>query len=106
MSLPPFRLATFDDVPAIEELIAVSARGLCGASAGGQAEECAAVGDDGKAWLSAGLNSGPQEGPRLARVAEVWTQVNRAMREAEAYNLDRKPLVFSVFEQLAGAARA
>jgi DNA polymerase-3 subunit delta' len=42
----------------------------------------------------------------MARVAEVWTVVNRAAREAEAYNLDRKPLVFSVFGQLAEAARA
>jgi DNA polymerase III subunit delta' len=74
--------------------------------AGTQAETLAAFVDSVNAWLSARLNSGPQEGPQLARVAEVWTSVNRAMREAEAYNLDRKPLVFSVFEQLAGAARA
>jgi GNAT superfamily N-acetyltransferase len=31
MTLPPLRLATFEDVAAIERLIAVSARGLCGA---------------------------------------------------------------------------
>jgi DNA polymerase-3 subunit delta' len=74
--------------------------------AGTQAETLAAFVDAVNAWLSACLNSGPQDGLRLARVAEVWTTVNRAMREAEAYNLDRKPLVFSVFEQLAGAARA
>jgi len=74
--------------------------------AGTQAETLAAFGDAVNAWLSARLRSGPQEGARLARVAEVWTTVNRAIREAEAYNLDRKPLVFSVFEQLAGAARA
>jgi DNA polymerase-3 subunit delta' len=74
--------------------------------AGTQAETLAAFVDAVNTWLSARLNSGPQDGRRLARVAEVWTEVNRAMREAEAYNLDRKPLVFSVFEQLAGAARA
>ena len=74
--------------------------------AGTQAETLAAFVDAVNAWLSARLKSGPQDGPRLARVAEVWTSVNHAMREAEAYNLDRKPLVFSVFEQLAGAARA
>jgi len=73
--------------------------------AGTQAETLAAFVDAVNTWLSARLNSGPQDGRRLARVAEVWTEVNRAMREAEAYNLDRKPLVFSVFEQLAGAAR-
>ena len=32
--------------------------------------------------------------------------MNSAAREAEAYNLDRKPLVFSVFGRLAEAARA
>ena len=30
MSLPPLRLATLDDVAAIERLVALSARGLCG----------------------------------------------------------------------------
>ncbi|MFL5151829.1 MAG: DNA polymerase III subunit delta', partial [Microvirga sp.] len=73
--------------------------------AGTQAETLAAFVDAVNAWLSSRLRNGPQDGARLARVAEVWTHVNRAMLEAEAYNLDRKPLVFSVFEQLAGAAR-
>ena len=71
-----------------------------------QAETLAAFMDAVNAWLSARLQSGPQEGARLARVAEVWAAVNNAAREAEAYNLDRKPLVFSVFGRLAEAARA
>ena len=74
--------------------------------AGTQAETLAAFMDAVNAWLSGLLRSGPQERARLARVAEVWASVNRAMREAEAYNLDRKPLVFSVFGQLAEAAQA
>jgi DNA polymerase-3 subunit delta' len=37
-------------------------------------------------------------------LAETWEKVNRAAREAEAYNLERKPLVFSVFGALAEAA--
>jgi DNA polymerase-3 subunit delta' len=74
--------------------------------AGTQAETLAAFMDAVNAWLSTRLKDGPQEGPRLARVAEAWTAVNRTAREAEAYNLDRKPLVFSVFGQLAEAARA
>ena len=41
---------------------------------------------------------------RLARVAEVWAAVNNAAREAEAYNLDRKPLVFSVFDRISRSA--
>ncbi len=42
---------------------------------------------------------------RLARLAEAWEKVNRAAREVETYNLDRKPLVFDVFGWLAEAAR-
>jgi DNA polymerase III subunit delta' len=41
----------------------------------------------------------------MARVAEAWEKVNRLGNDAEAYNLDRKPLVFQVFGTLAEAAR-
>jgi DNA polymerase-3 subunit delta' len=43
--------------------------------------------------------------PRLARLAEVWEKINRTARDTEAYNLERKPLVFSVFGLLAEAMR-
>lgn len=43
--------------------------------------------------------------PRLARLAEVWEKINRAARETKSYNLERKPLVFSVFGLLAEATR-
>jgi DNA polymerase III subunit delta' len=43
--------------------------------------------------------------PRLARLAEVWEKINRAARDAAEYNLERKPLVFSVFGLLAEATR-
>jgi len=43
--------------------------------------------------------------PRLARLAEVWEKFTRAARDTEAYNLERKPLVFSVFGLLAEATR-
>lgn len=43
--------------------------------------------------------------PRLARLAEVWEKINRAAHETESYNLERKPLVFSVFGLLAEATR-
>ena len=72
--------------------------------AGTQAETLAAFMDAVNAWLSARLKDGPQDGPRLARIAEVWAEVNGAAREAEAYNLERKPLVFSVVGKLAEAA--
>jgi DNA polymerase-3 subunit delta' len=41
--------------------------------------------------------------PRLARLAEVWEKINRAARDTAEYNLERKPLVFSVFGLLAEA---
>jgi len=43
--------------------------------------------------------------PRLARLAEVWEKISRAARDTESYNLERKPLVFSVFGLLAEATR-
>jgi len=43
--------------------------------------------------------------PSLARLAEVWEKINRAARDTESYNLERKPLVFSVFGLLAEATR-
>ena len=57
------------------------------------------------AWMSSRLRAGPQDKQRLARIAVVWDRANRAAAEAEAFNLDRKPLIFSVFGQLAEATR-
>ena len=58
-------------------------------------------------WVSARLRADDANAnlPRLARLAEVWEKINRAARDTEAYNLERKPLVFSVFGLLAEAAR-
>jgi DNA polymerase-3 subunit delta' len=56
------------------------------------------------AWLSARL-AVPQEGARMARIAEAWEKVNRAASEVQEFNLERKPLVFSVFAVLAETAR-
>ena len=56
-------------------------------------------------WLTDHLHA-PDAGanlPRLARLAEVWEKINRAARETEGFNLERKPLVFSVFGMLAEA---
>ena len=41
----------------------------------------------------------------MARLAEAWEGVNAAARDAETYNLERKPFVFSVFGLLAEATR-
>ncbi|MCO5129222.1 MAG: DNA polymerase III subunit delta' [Xanthobacteraceae bacterium] len=42
---------------------------------------------------------------QLARLAEVWEKIGRAARDVESFNLDRKPLVFSVFGLLSEATR-
>ncbi len=57
-----------------------------------------------RGWLSARLDQ-EREPVRLARVARAWDAVNQAAGEVRAYNLDRKPLVFTVFGLLAEVAR-
>ena len=54
-------------------------------------------------WLSKRRASGAL--PQQARVAEIWERVNQLGRDVDVYNLERKPLVFSVFGALAEAAR-
>ncbi|UFZ05734.1 DNA polymerase III subunit delta' [Bradyrhizobium ontarionense] len=58
-------------------------------------------------WVAERLRAGDAnaELPRLARLAEVWEKIVRAARDTESYNLERKPLVFSVFGMLAEATR-
>jgi DNA polymerase-3 subunit delta' len=56
-------------------------------------------------WLSEQLRGTAYALPRMARLAETWDKVNRAARDVETYNLERKPLVFSVFGALSDAAR-
>jgi DNA polymerase-3 subunit delta' len=56
-------------------------------------------------WLSARLERGTAPIQRLGRIGRIWGEVNEAARQAELYNLDRRPLVFSVFGLLAEAAR-
>ncbi len=57
-------------------------------------------------WLSTRLGEIPNAKAQMARVADTWEKVNRAARDVETYNLERKPLVFAVFGALADAARA
>lgn len=62
-------------------------------------------------WLDARVRRGALAGEgeaarRLAPYAEVWEKAAGAARETETLNLDRRPLVFSLFADLAAAARA
>ena len=58
-------------------------------------------------WIGERMRTGDANAnlPRLARLAEVWEKIVRAARDTESYNLERKPLVFSVFGMLAEATR-
>ena len=74
------------------------------AMAGADPQPLATFLDTVNAWLSARL-AVPQETRRMARIAEAWDKVNRAASEVQEFNLERKPLVFSVFAVLAETAR-
>jgi DNA polymerase-3 subunit delta' len=63
------------------------------------------VADAIEAWLTAQLRQTSADMRRAARIAAAWDHVTRAVNDADEYNLDRRPLVFSVFGQLAEAAR-
>jgi DNA polymerase III subunit delta' len=75
------------------------------AIAGSDAAPLAAFVDTINAWLSQRLERERGEIGRLARLAEASQRINEAARDAEIYNLERKPLVFSVFGLLAEATR-
>jgi DNA polymerase-3 subunit delta' len=70
---------------------------------GVDAASLAAFVDTVNAWLATRLAAVPRDAARLNRVAEAWDKVNAAARDAEEYNLERKPLVFNVFGWLAEA---
>jgi DNA polymerase III subunit delta' len=75
------------------------------AIAGTEPQILAAFLDTVQAWLAEQISRGRQEAGRLARVAAAWEKINSAGRDAQDYNLERKPLVFAVFGWLAEAAR-
>lgn len=58
-------------------------------------------------WLDRQVRERAEEGPhRLAPLAEVWEKAADAVREAEALNLDKRPLILSIFADLAAATGA
>jgi DNA polymerase-3 subunit delta' len=57
-------------------------------------------------WASERLNARAGEGAaRLAPLVEVCDKIARLSREVDAYNLDRRPLIVSMFGDLAEAMR-
>ncbi|MBV9245059.1 MAG: DNA polymerase III subunit delta' [Methylobacteriaceae bacterium] len=58
-------------------------------------------------WLDDTVrNRAGQGARRLAPYAEVWEKLDAATREVEALNLDKRPLILSLFADLATATRA
>jgi DNA polymerase III subunit delta' len=75
------------------------------ALAGTDPQRLAAFLDTVNAWLAQRIDGGRGDLARLNRLAEASEHINAAARDAETYNLERKPLVFNVFGLLAEATR-
>lgn len=57
-------------------------------------------------WLDARVRRGGASVARLAPYALVWDKLRAAARETDVFNLDKRPLVLSIFTDLAAAERA
>jgi DNA polymerase III subunit delta' len=98
-------LDLLDGLPALDPN---AMHALGDALAGTDPQPLASFIDTVNAWLSGRLDREGRDRAaigRLARLAEVWERINQAARDAAEYNLERKPLVFSVFGLLAEATR-
>jgi DNA polymerase III subunit delta' len=97
-------LDLLDGLPALD---ANGLHALGDALAGTDVQPLATFVDTVNAWLSRRLELDAARGglPRLERLAEASERINAAVRDALEYNLERKPLVFSVFGLLAEATR-
>jgi len=73
--------------------------------AGTDAATLGAFMDTVNGWLAVRLRDRPRGLARMAAVAETFESINRAARDVEEYNLDRRPFVFAAFDALAEAAR-
>jgi DNA polymerase-3 subunit delta' len=91
-----------DKLPATD---AKALHALGEALAGTDAAPLAAFVDTINVWLSRCLTREQNALDRMARLAEASERINSAVRDAETYNLERKPLVFGVFGLLAEATR-
>jgi DNA polymerase-3 subunit delta' len=95
-------LDLLDNLPALD---GNAMHALGEALAGTDPAPLAAFVDTVNAWLSQRLVREQNALPRLNKLAEASQNINRAAQDAEIYNLERKPLVFSVFGLLAEATR-
>jgi DNA polymerase III subunit delta' len=99
------RQAALDELDRLPALDAEALHALGDALSGSEPEPLAAFVDTVNVWLARRLDGNTGEIGRLARLAEAFERINQAARDAAEYNLERKPLVFSVFGLLAEATR-
>src|SRR6516162_3897587 len=97
------RRQALDLLAGLPALDAPALHALGEALAGTDPQPLAAFLDTVNGWLAERLDSGHGDLARLARLAEASERINAAARDAEMYNLERKPLVFSIFGLLAEA---
>ena len=58
-------------------------------------------------WLALGVRRQADRSPRsIAPLAEAWDKIAVRARDAEAFNLDKRPIIMSTFVDLAAAVRA
>jgi DNA polymerase III subunit delta' len=102
------RQRTLDELDRLPSLDTNTLHALGDALAGTDPRPLGAFVDTVNSWLSRWLDRKSNDTgalARLERLAEAWERINAAARDAETYNLERKPLVFSVFGLLAEATR-
>ena len=102
------RQRTLDELDRLPSLNTNTLHALGDALAGTDPRPLSAFVDTVNSWLSRWLDRKSSDTgalARLERLAEAWERINAAARDAETYNLERKPLVFSVFGLLAEATR-
>lgn len=57
-------------------------------------------------WLAARIRARAGEGAaRLAPLVEVWEKIAHSVREADIFNLDKRPVILSMFGELSDAVR-
>ena len=102
LELRQHALNLLDRLPALDSK---ALHALGEALAGTDPQPLASFVDTVNVWLSQRLTREQNALERMARLADACETINRAARDAETYNLERKPLVFSVFGLLAEATR-
>jgi DNA polymerase-3 subunit delta' len=95
-------MALLDRLPAVDPR---ALHALGDAIGGTEPQKLEAFVDTVNEWMAARSSNGGQDARRMRQLAGAWDRINAAAREADEYNLDRKPLVFAVFGWLAEAAR-